>query len=70
MKRRLGTIFDYSVTDPRTRFSRRKNHDPDQKTEQKITTSSSKKVVQNPEEEIKRANRFSQENMSKKSSIL
>ena len=27
-----GTIFDYSVTDPRTRFSRRKNHDPDQKT--------------------------------------
>ena len=27
-----GIIFDYSVTDPRTRFSRRKNHDPDQKT--------------------------------------
>ena len=26
-----GTIFDYSVTDPRTRFSGRKNHDPDQK---------------------------------------
>ncbi len=27
-----GTIFDYSVTDPRPRFSRRKNHNPDQKT--------------------------------------
>ncbi|MFR4639448.1 MAG: hypothetical protein ACLT8H_10100 [Streptococcus parasanguinis] len=27
-----GTIFDYSVTDPRNCFSRRKNHDPDQKT--------------------------------------
>ena len=27
-----GTIFDYSVTDPRTGFSWRKNHDPDQKT--------------------------------------
>ena len=27
-----GTIFDYFVTDPRTGFSWRKNHDPDQKT--------------------------------------
>ena len=27
-----GTIFDYSVTDPRNCFSRRKNHDTDQKT--------------------------------------
>ena len=27
-----GTIFDYSVTDPRNCFSRRKNHDHDQKT--------------------------------------
>ena len=27
-----GTFFDYSVTDPRTGFSRRKNHDTDQKT--------------------------------------
>ena len=27
-----GTIFDYSVTDPRTCFSWRKNHESDQKT--------------------------------------
>ena len=27
-----GTIFDHFVTDPRTGFSWRKNHDPDQKT--------------------------------------
>ena len=27
-----GTIFDYSVTDPRTGFSCRKNHESDQKT--------------------------------------
>ena len=27
-----GIIFDYSVTDPRNCFSRRKNHDTDQKT--------------------------------------
>ena len=27
-----GTIFDYSVTDPRTGFSWRKNHESDQKT--------------------------------------
>ena len=26
-----GTIFDHFVTDPRTGFSWRKNHDPDQK---------------------------------------
>ena len=26
-----GTIFDYSVTDPRTGFSWRKNHESDQK---------------------------------------
>ena len=31
-----GTIFDYSVTDPRNCFSRRKNHDPDQKTRTEI----------------------------------
>ena len=30
-EKKSGIIFDYSVTDPRTRFSRRKNHDPDQK---------------------------------------
>ena len=28
-----GTIFDYSVTDPRNCFSRRKNHAPNQKTQ-------------------------------------
>ena len=30
-----GTIFDHSVTDPRTGFSWRKNHDPEQKTRTK-----------------------------------
>ena len=38
-----GIIFDYSVTDPRTK-----------RPEQKITASSSKKVVQKSEEEIKK----------------
>ena len=49
-----GTIFDHFVTDPRTGFSWKKNYDPDQKPEQKITTSSSKKVVQKPDEDIKK----------------
>ena len=32
MKRQMELFFDYFVTDPRTGFSWRKNHDPDQKT--------------------------------------
>ena len=56
-----GTIFDYSVTDPRTRFSRRKNHDPDQKTR----TEDNDLIFKESRTEIrrrnkKRANRFSQ----------
>ena len=38
----MELFFDHFVTDPRTGFSWRKNYDPGQKTEQKITTSSSK----------------------------
>ena len=38
--------------------------------EQKVTASSSKKVVQKSEEEIKRANRISKEHESKKSLIM
>ena len=49
-----GTIFDYFVTDTRTGFSWRKNHDPDQKTRTEDNTPSSKKVVQKPEGDIKK----------------
>ena len=49
-----GTIFDYSVTDPRTGFSWRKIMNLTKRPEQKITTTSSKKVVQKSEEEIKK----------------
>ena len=56
-----GTIFDYSVTDPRTRFSRRNNHDPDQKTgaeDNKLFFKESCTKIKRRNK--KRANRFSQ----------
>ena len=49
-----GTIFDYFVTDPRTSFFGGKIMTLTKRPEQKITASSSKKVVQKPEEDIKK----------------
>ena len=51
-EKKSGISFGHPVTDPRPYFSRRKNHDPDQKA--RIAASSSKKVVQKSEEEIKK----------------
>ena len=45
-----GTIFDHFVTDPRTGFLGGKIMTLAKRPEQKITTSSSKKVVQNQKE--------------------
>ena len=56
-----GTIFDYSVTDPRTGFSWRKNHDPDQKTGAEDNDHFFKEsCTKNKRRNEKRANRFSQ----------
>ena len=49
-----GTIFDHFVTDPRTGFSWRKNHDPDQKTWTEDNDPIFKEVVQKPEGDIKK----------------
>ncbi len=51
-----GTIFDYSVTDPRTGFSWRKNHDPDQKTR----TEDNDPIFKESRTEIRRSNQKEQ----------
>ena len=66
-----GTNFDHFVTDPRTGFSRRKNHATDQKTR----TEDNDLIFKASRTEIKRRDKkknkslFSR-NMNKKSSIL
>lgn len=49
-----GTIFDYSVTDPRPCFSRRKNHDPEQKAGAEDNDHFFKESCTKTEEEIKK----------------
>ena len=49
-----GTIFDYSVTDPRTGFSWRKNHESDQKTRTEDNNHFFKESCKKTEEEIKK----------------
>ena len=51
-----GTIFDYSVTDPRTGFSWRKNHESDQKTR----TEDNNHFFKESRTEIKRRNKKKQ----------